>query len=133
MRNIVLILIFCLVSIHAEDTFRIDNFKVTLFSKFEKKTVEIDTSMIFEGRYVEEYDFKIIDVLNIVIGSFYAEDLLTSKGKIGLKEAIISYAKDKHAIDIDEIYIQKLNIIKPLSDYSNIVKELKKAGCCNQQ
>jgi ABC-type phosphate/phosphonate transport system substrate-binding protein len=77
------------------------------------------------------YDFKIIDALNVVIGSFYAENLLTSKGKEGLKQAIINYASDKHGIDIDHVYIQKLNIKKESSTY-DIIEAMKKEGCCSK-
>lgn len=111
----------------AEETFQIDNFEVSLFSKLAKEPVQIETSMIFEGRDIEVEDYKIIDALNIVISSFYAENLLTSQGKEGLKKAIINYTKDKYSIGIDAIYIQKLNIIKNVTAI-NIVEELRKEG-----
>lgn len=111
----------------AEETFQVDNFEVSLFSKLAKEPVQIETSMIFEGRDIEVEDYKIIDALNVVISSFYAENLLTSQGKEGLKKAIINYTKDKYSIGIDEIYIQKLNIIKNVTA-ANIVEELRKEG-----
>ena len=43
--------------------------------------MKIIIDLMIEGRYVEEESFKVVDALNVVIGSFFAEDLLTSKGK----------------------------------------------------
>lgn len=111
----------------ADEVLKLDNFEVTLFSKLKKEPVNLDISMIFEGRDVEEYDFKIIDALNVVIGSFYAEDLVMSKGKEALKVALINYARDKYAIDIDNIYIQKMNILENTTA-KIIIEELKKEG-----
>ena len=127
MHKIFILLLLCGLLLNAEDTLRIDEFEVSLFSKLSKKPVQIETSIIFEGRDVDVYDFKIIDVLNVVIGSFYAENLLTSKGKEGLKQAIINYTSDKYGIDIDYIYIQKLNIIKNVTA-KTIIDELREEG-----
>jgi len=127
MKKILLILLFSGLFLQAEETLHVDGFEVSLFSKLSKAPVQVETSMIFEGRDVEAYDFKIIDALNVVIGSFYAENLLTSKGKEGLKEAIINYTSDKYAIDIDHIYIQKLNIVKAITA-KIIIDELRREG-----
>ncbi len=131
MRKIIFILFFSFLCLQAEDTLQVSNFEVSIFSKLSKKPVQIEASMIFEGRDVEVYDFKIIDALNVIIGSFYAESLLTSKGKEGLKQALINYTRDKYSIDIDHIYIQKLNIKKDMSNYE-IIELMKKEGCCNK-
>jgi KaiC/GvpD/RAD55 family RecA-like ATPase len=122
--------IFLLVgSLNAEEILSVDEFDVTLFSKLSKGTVQVQTSMIFEGRDVDVNDFKIIDALNVVIGSFYAEDLLTSKGKESLKEALIAYTRKEYRLDIDNIYIQKFFINDDLSA-QKIVEALKREGCC---
>jgi len=112
---------------YAGDTFEVSDFGATLFSKFSKKPVQIETSMIFEGRDVDVYDFKIVDALNIVIGSFYAEDLLTSKGKEALKKGIIKYTSDKYGVDIDNIYIRKFTLIQNVTAKA-LIKELDKEG-----
>ena len=131
MRSIFFIVLFCISFLQAEDILRVNDFEVSLFSKISKAPVQVEMSMIFEGRDVEVYDFKIIDSLNVVVGSFYAENLLTSKGKEGLKEAIIAYTKDKYQVDIDNVYIQKLSIKKDISNY-DIIKLMKKEGCCSK-
>lgn len=127
LKKLFYILIFITTILSAEETFQVDNFEVSLFSKLSKEPVQIETSMIFEGRDVEAYDFKIIDALNVVISSFFAENLLTSQGKEGLKEALIKYSRDKYSIDIDNIYIQKLNIVKNVTA-TLIIDELRKEG-----
>jgi hypothetical protein len=131
MRKILSLLLLSVLLLQAEETLHVSEFEVSLFSKFSKEPVQLETSMIFEGRDVEVYDFKIIDALNVVIGSFYAENLLTSKGKEGLKQAIINYTRDKYGIDIDHVYIQKLNIKKESSTY-DIIEAMKKEGCCSK-
>jgi hypothetical protein len=116
--------------LYAQESFVIDDFEATLYSKLAKNgTKNIQTSIIFEGRYVEENDFKITDALNVVIGSFYAEDLLTSKGKQALKAGLIKYVSDKYGIDIDNIYIQKLRVVNNTTA-QKIIDALKKEGCC---
>jgi len=127
MKNILLILLLSGLFVQAEETLHVSEFEVSLFSKLSKMPVQIETSLIFEGRDVDVYDFKIIDALNVVIGSFYAENLLTSKGKEGLKQAIINYTSDKYGIDIDHIYIQKLNIVKDITA-KTIIDELRREG-----
>lgn len=127
MHKIFSLLFLSVLFLQAEETLRVSDFEVSLFSKLSKEPVQVETSMIFEGRDVELYDFKIIDALNVVVGSFYAENLLTSKGKEGLKQAIINYTSDKYAIDIDHVYIQKLNIVKEVTA-KIIIDELRKEG-----
>jgi len=129
MRKIFTLLLLSVLLLQADETLHVNEFEVSLFSKLAKEPVQVQTSMIFEGRDVEVYDFKIIDALNVVIGSFYAENLLTSKGKEGLKQAIINYTSDKYGLDIDNIYIQKLNIKKESSTY-DIIEAMKREGCC---
>lgn len=120
-------MLFIVSLVHAEEILRVSDFEVSVFSKVSKEPVAIIASVIFEGRDVEIYDFKIIDALNVVIGSFYAEDLLTSKGKLGLKQGLITYAVKEYAIDIDHIYIQKLKIIDSAST-DDIIEALRKEG-----
>jgi hypothetical protein len=127
MKKIFLLFVFICFSLHAEETLQVNDFEVSLFSKVTQLSVQVETSIIFEGRDVEVYDFKIIDTLNVVIGSFYAENLLTSQGKEALKKALISYTRDKYSIDINNVYIQKLNI-KNDTTAEKIIEELRKEG-----
>lgn len=120
-------LLICISFLNADEILRIDDFEVTLFSKINKSQQNIELSMVIEGRDVEVYDFKIIDALNVVIGSFYAEDLMMSKGKEALKQALINYALKKYSIDIDNVYIQKLSMLDNVGA-KEIINELEKQG-----
>ncbi|MFK5881929.1 MAG: flagellar basal body-associated FliL family protein [Sulfurospirillum sp.] len=126
MRKIVFVLFLLTASLMAQ-MLSIDNFSAEVFSRATKKPVTINLKMMIEGRYVEEESYKIIDALNIVVGSFYLEDLITSQGKQKLKEAIKSYTTSKYSIDIDNIYILKL---QSQPNTQEIIDALKKEGMC---
>ena len=126
MKKIMIISLLTALSLFAQ-MLNVDNFSAEVFSRVTKKPVTINLNMMFEGRYVEEESYKIIDALNIVIGSFYLEDLITSQGKEKLKETIKSYTTSKYSIDIDNIYIQKL---QSQPNTQEIIDALKKEGMC---
>ncbi len=132
MLRVFVFLMLIIALLQAEETLQVEDFEVSVFSRLSEKPVMLEASMIFEGRDVVSYDYKVIDALNVVIGSFFAENLLTSKGKESLKQAIINYTKDKYALGIEFIYIQKLNIKKELSAHK-IIEEMKKGGCCRKE
>ena len=116
MKKIIFVLLLVIASLSAQ-MLNIDDFSSEVFSKVTKKPVTIKIKMMIEGRYVEEESYKIIDALNIVIGSFYLEDLVTSQGKIKLKESIKSYTTSKYSIDIDNIYTKNSISTKYTRDY----------------
>ena len=126
MKKITIVLLFTVLTLYAQ-MLNVDDFSAEVFSRVTKKPVTISTSMMIEGRYVEEESYKIIDALNIVIGSFYLEDLITSQGKQKFKKAIESYTAGKYSIDIDNIYIQSL---KSQPNTQEIIDALKKEGMC---
>ena len=127
--RIFLVMLSVVVGLFAE-TLDIQQFESDVYSKESKSSSKkISLDMIIEGRSVDTESFKVVDALNIVIGSFYAEDLLTSRGKEGLKKALIDYSAKKYSIDIDAIYIQRLYVVTfPAVD--EIVEALKREGCC---
>lgn len=126
MKKIIFILLLVVAGLSAQ-MLNIDDFSTEVFSKVAKKPVTVNLKMMVEGRYVEDESYKIIDSLNIVIGSFYLEDLLTSQGKIKLKETLKSYATHKYSVDIDNIYIQKL---ETQPNTQEIIDAFKKEGMC---
>lgn len=126
MKKIIFILLLVVAGLSAQ-MLNIDDFSTEVFSKVTKKPVTVNLKMMVEGRYVEDESYKIIDSLNIVIGSFYLEDLLTSQGKIKLKETLKSYATHKYSVDIDNIYIQKL---ETQPNTQEIIDAFKKEGMC---
>jgi hypothetical protein len=127
--KIAVIFILLVSSLWAQ-TLIVEGFESDLYSKranFEVRKVRIDLRI--EGRYVEDESFKVVDALNIVIGSFYAEDLLTSKGKTTLKDTLKSFSSKEHGVDIDTIYIHSLKIIDTAST-EELIEALKANGCC---
>ncbi len=126
MKKVFFILVFVVVSLFAQ-MLNVNNFSAEVFSRVTKKPVTINLKMMFEGRYVEDESYKIIDALNMVIGSFYLEDLITSQGKQKFKEALKSYTTNKYSTDIDNIYIQKL-LSQPSTQ--EIIDALKKEDMC---
>lgn len=130
MKKVFLAIIFLHVSLLAE-TFGIDQFRANVFAKADKKPVEVQVSLVFEGKDIGINEHKVIDALNIVIGSYYAEDLVTSRGKELLKSTLIAYAKKMHNLTIDTIYIKDL-IVKTNPSVKEIVDALKKEGVFQQ-
>lgn len=126
MKRFLLGLLLLHVSLFAE-TFALNNFHANVFSKVDKRPVDIGISLVFEGRDVNSYNYKIIDSLNVVIGSYYAEDLVTSRGKEILKSTLITYARKAYGMDIDAIYMKEL-VVKMNPSVKEIVDALKKEG-----
>ena len=131
MRRIFIAFFLLHVSLFAE-TLALEHFKANVFAKSDKKPVEVTVGLIFEGKEVKLYEYKVVDALNIVIGSYFAEDLVTSRGKEILKSTVIAYAKKTHGLVIDSIYIKEL-IVKTNPTTQEIVEAIKKEGVFQQQ
>lgn len=129
MKRFLVALFFLHVNLVA-NTLSVNNFKANVFSKTDKKPVEATLSLILEGKDVDVYERKVVDALNVVIGSYFAEDLITSKGKELLKATLIAYAKKTHNLTIDIVYIKDL-VIKINPSVQEIVDALKKEGLFN--
>ena len=114
------------------ETLVIDNFHANVFAKADKKPVDVTLSLIFEGADVKRLEYKVVDALNIVIGSYYAEDLVTSRGKELFKSTLIAYAKKVHTLNIDDIFIKELTV-KTTPSTQEIVEALKKEGLFQSQ
>lgn len=109
----------------------VSNFETDLYSKASKEfSKKISLSMFVTGRDVFDESYKVIDALNVVIGSFDAQFLLTSKGKEAFKKALIKYTSSKYSVEIDEIFIQRLYIVNS-AKVDDIVTALRREGCCN--
>ena len=131
MRRIFIAFFLLHVSLFAE-TLALEHFKANVFAKSDKKPVEVTVGLIFEGKEVKLYEYKVVDALNIVIGSYFAEDLVTSRGKEILKSTVIAYAKKTHGLVIDSIYIKELTV-KTNPTTQEIVEAIKKEGVFQQQ
>ena len=108
------------------DTIMIDNFKTDIFSKNTNSLQKIKLSIVVDTNQTTE-DYKVKDGLNIVISSFYLEDLFTSKAKESFKELLKSYLKKKQNIDITHIYIEDLQKIDTISkeDLKKMIQNIK--------
>lgn len=114
------------------ETLSLEHFKANVFAKSDKKPVEVMVGLVFEGNEIKKSEHKVVDALNIVIGSYFAEDLVTSRGKELLKATIIAYAKKTHNVVIDSVYIKELTV-KTNPTTHEIVEAIKKEGVFQQQ
>ena len=88
-------------------------FQVDIYSKGNiLRKIELDLDI--ELRDENAKKSAIYDALNVIIGSFYAEDLMTSMGKENFKQSFIKYTAKKHSITIDEVYILGLKFVDEL-------------------
>ena len=120
-----LIIIFLLFSNLFSQMIDIDSFITDIYSKKDGKLKKITISLLVEGRYVEENRHKIVDALNVVISSFFLEELFTSKGKISLKDLLKNYALKKHSVEIDMVFIKRIYINEDLT-IEKVIEAIKK-------
>ena len=104
--------------------FEIKNLEVDLYSKTsaEMKKISMDLH-IFTSEVAKSSAIK--DAINVIVSSFYAQDLMSSKGKEAFKEAIKKYSASKYKIKIDDVYILSLKEIDNI-DIARLVKQLDK-------
>ena len=104
--------------------FEIKNLEVDLYSKTsaEMKKISMDLH-IFTSEVAKSSAIK--DAINVIVSSFYAQDLMSSKGKEAFKEAIKKYSASKYKIKIDDVYILSLKEIDNI-DIKRLVKQLDK-------
>jgi hypothetical protein len=104
-------------------TIMIDNFQTDIFSKVNNDLQKIEVSLVFDvSDDVPKY--KLEDGVNIVISSFYLEDLFTSKSKESFKELLKSYLNKKHSVVVNSIYIKKMQKKQTVS-IDELVKKIK--------
>lgn len=128
MKKILLFLLFLSTFMSAQ-TLILENFEADLYSKKANlETKKISLNIYLEGRYVDDESHKIVDALNVIIGSFFAEDLITSKGKSSLKQTLTKFCEKEYGVDIDGIYINSLKIVDSV-DLNELIRKLKEAGC----
>ncbi len=111
------------------DLIKVNDFEVDLFSNKSTNLKKVELSLMFEGRDIEGKREEVVDALNIVISSFYIEELFTSLGKERFKKALIAYASKKYDVDIDNIFIRRM-VLKQENGVSveEFIKALKEEG-----
>lgn len=118
------------------ETLNIDNFETDLYSRDAKSSIKkVSVSLRLEGRDVADNEAYVLDALNVVIGSFYVEDLLTSLGKEKFKETLVKYTAKKHSIDIDEVLIISLKTVREpnIEELLEALKNIKTTGSKRSQ
>lgn len=123
MKKLILALILA-ASAHG-DVLKVSDFQTDLYSKSSPNaTKKISVSLEAIGRDVQDNESYFLDALNVIIGSFYVEDILTSMGKEKFKETLIKYAAKKHGLDIDDVLILNIKTINNL-ELSEILKAVR--------
>ncbi len=128
-------LVFAAVMAFAE-TLNIDNFETDLYSRDAKSSIKkVSVSLRLEGRDVVDNEAYVLDALNVVIGSFYVEDLLTSLGKEKFKDTLAKYTAKKHSVDIDEVLIISLKTVREpnIEELLEALKNVKTTGSKRSQ
>ena len=131
----IFVLAFAAVMAFAE-TLNIDNFETDLYSRDAKSSIKkISVSLRLEGRDVADNEAYVLDALNVVIGSFYVEDLLTSLGKEKFKDTLAKYTAKKHSVDIDEVLIISLKTVREpnIEELLEALKNVKTTGSKRSQ
>ncbi len=131
MRRVITTLLLALTLM--ADSVDLIEFENDLFSKYSKNLKKVAISLHLEGQNLQINSYSIQDSLNIVLSSFYLEDLLTSKGKEEFKEALKKYLKNRHKIRVDSVYILKLTQVDLIPDIDKLIEALKKNGCCSMK
>ena len=118
------------------ETLNIDNFETDLYSRDAKSSIKkVSISLRLEGRDIVDNEAYVLDALNVVIGSFYVEDLLTSLGKEKFKETLAKYTAKKHSVDIDEVLIISLKTVREpnIEELLEALKNVKTTGSKRSQ
>ena len=118
------------------ETLNIDNFETDLYSRDAKSSIKkVSVSLRLEGRDVADNEAYVLDALNVVIGSFYVEDLLTSLGKEKFKDTLGKYTAKKHSVDIDEVLIISLKTVREpnIEELIEALKNVKTTGSKRSQ
>ncbi|RUM66777.1 MAG: hypothetical protein DSZ06_02635 [Sulfurospirillum sp.] len=122
-----LVSILLISSLIADSVDMID-FESDLFSKDNHHLKKVVISLHLEGKNLQENSYALQDSLNILISSYYLEDLLTSQGKEQFKKDFINYLSNRYKVQINNIYIIKLTRIKGIDDIDELIQRLKSEG-----
>ncbi|MBE3605451.1 hypothetical protein CCAL13119_00560 [Campylobacter sp. RM13119] len=128
MKELFLIMIFSAFAFC--DVLRVSDFQTDIYSKSGVNiTKKINLNLEVVGRDMNDNESYVLDALNIIIGSFYVEDILTSMGKEKFKETFIKYAAKKHTLDIDDVLILNIKVINNL-ELNEIINAIKSQNLC---
>ncbi len=131
MIKLALFLFLSILTLKAE-IYEIDGMESALFSKKSMNLKSITISLAFRGDEIVSKQLQLKDSLNILISSYYIEDLMTSKGKEAFKNSLKSFALKKYGLKLDSIYIKEFRLTKPIVDTDELIQKLQRGGCCQK-
>ncbi len=109
MKKSFLILLLLVSSIFA-DRFSFDDIETSILSKKSGEPVNIELSLVLEGRDISQSRVELMDTIQSVVGGFWAETLVTSQGKESFKKSVVAVADKKYGIEVDYVYILNLKV-----------------------
>lgn len=115
-----LLLAFMSVLLFAQNV-KIENLRTELYSKTTQGGLKkIELSLEFEGANLSPHQNKLLDSTNIIVASFFYEDLFTELGKMKFKNALSKFINKNYKLEVKNIYILSLKGIEKFD-----IKELK--------
>ena len=124
MKKILLLLFFTYLLL--ADTLTIDRLETTLPQKGGKGPINVDISLVLQGRDLAQNRYRLMDVIQTALGRLDADTLLTARGKKALKKSIIQTADNKYGIEVDFVYIQNVQLqLDTLERCFDLLKEEK--------
>lgn len=116
-----LVFIFFLAIFCNAKSIEIQDFESDLYSKNGGlKKVQLSVKII--GDNVDKELDYITDSLNMIISSYFYEDLFTESGKEKFKQTLIKYLGKKYSVNIDQVLFIKLKS----KDSAEAIKEILK-------
>lgn len=108
----------------------IENFETNLYSKVGKNTIrKVSLTAEIIGRDLMENKGKILDSINVIISSYFVEDIMTSKGKENFKNMVLDYARKRYNVDVEAIYIIELKTMSEPS-MDEIIAAIRSTDIC---
>ena len=126
-KAILSLLLLTQIVLHAQ-IYEIKEFESDVFSKEGNKLRQISLSLWLQGENLDHYGVQIKDSLNIIVSSFYLEDLLTSQGKEKFKTSFKNYLAKKYDIEIEQLYFNTLKRSHNNLEIDELITALKEAG-----
>ncbi len=104
------IILLLLVSFLFADRLRFDDIETSILSKKSGEPVNIELSLVLQGRDIAQSRVELMDIIQSVVGGFWAETLVTSQGKESFKKSVIAVADKKYGIEVDFVYILNVKV-----------------------
>ena len=88
-----------------------NDIETTVLMKKDHEPVNVHISLVLQGRDVSQVSrYQLMDVVQTVVGGFWAETLVTSQGKVELKKRIVALADSQYGLEVDFVYILNVRV-----------------------